>query len=138
MANQPHEISPEIRQFFDEHVEFVVAELPPQVTEFMERVPLFVEDYPSPQVMRKMRIRHPANLLGLYSGVPLIERSVDQTRMMSDVIHIYRLGILSQSRSRDGGFDETELRRQIRKTILHEYGHHVGLSERELRQLGYG
>ena len=101
MANQPHEISPEIRQFFDEHVEFVVAELPQQVTDFMERVPLFVEDYPSPQVMRKMRIRHPANLLGLYSGVPLIERSVDQTRMMSDVIHIYRLGILSSSQVED-------------------------------------
>jgi predicted Zn-dependent protease with MMP-like domain len=138
MANQPREISPEIRQYFDEHVEFVVAELPQQVTEFMERVPLFVEDYPSPQVMRKMRIRHPANLLGLYSGVPLIERSVDQTRMMSDVIHIYRLGILTASRSRAGSINEAELRKQIRKTILHEYGHHVGLDERELRERGYG
>jgi predicted Zn-dependent protease with MMP-like domain len=101
-------------------------------------VPLFVEDYPSPQVMREMRIRHPANLLGLYSGVPLIKRSVDQTRMMSDVIHIYRLGILNSSRSRLGSINEAELRKQIRKTILHEYGHHVGLNERDLRELGYG
>jgi predicted Zn-dependent protease with MMP-like domain len=138
MANERREISPEIRQYFDEHVEFVVAELPQQVTDFMERVPLFVEDFPSPQVMRKMRIRHPANLLGLYSGVPLIDRSVDQTRMMSDVIHIYRLGILTASRSRTGSINEAELRKQIRKTILHEYGHHVGLDERELRELGYG
>ena len=138
MANQPREISPEIRQSFDEHVEFVVGELPQQVKDFMEGVPLFVEDYPSPQVMRKMRIRHPANLLGLYSGVPLIERSVDQTRMMSDVIHIYRLGILTSSRSRSGSINEAELRKQIRKTILHEYGHHVGLNERDLRDLGYG
>ena len=138
MANQPHEISPEIRQFFDEHVEFVVAELPQEVTDFMERVPLFVEDYPSPQVMRTMRIRHPANLLGLYSGVPLIERSADQTRMMSDVIHIYRLGIIVSSRSRNGAIDEAQLSKQIRKTILHEYGHHVGLNEQELRDLGYG
>jgi predicted Zn-dependent protease with MMP-like domain len=101
-------------------------------------VPLFVEDFPSQDVMRRMRIRHPANLLGLYSGVPLIERSVEQTRMMSDVIHIYRLGILSSSRSRNGSNDEAELSRQIRKTILHEYGHHVGLNEKELRDLGYG
>ena len=43
MANQPREISPEIRQFFDEHVEFVVAELPQQVKDFMEKVPLDAE-----------------------------------------------------------------------------------------------
>jgi predicted Zn-dependent protease with MMP-like domain len=138
MANRPQEISSEIRQFFDEHVELVLAELPPEVTEFMEHVPLFVEDYPSPDVMRRMRIRHPSHLYGLYTGVPLIKRSVDQSGVMSDVIHIYRLGILGLARQRDGGFDETELRKQIRRTILHEYGHHVGLTERDLRRLGYG
>jgi predicted Zn-dependent protease with MMP-like domain len=138
MAKEPRELRPELRQFFDEQVELVLAELPQQVKDFMDEVPLFVEDYPSADVMRRMRIRHPANLLGLYSGVPLMERSVEQTRRMPDVIHIYRLGILRSSRSRDGSFDESELRRQIRKTILHEYGHHVGLTERDLRELGYG
>ena len=34
--------------------------------------------------------------------------------------------------------DEVDLRKQIRKTILHEYGHHVGLTEHDLRKLGYG
>jgi predicted Zn-dependent protease with MMP-like domain len=138
MTNRPHEITPEIRQFFDEHVEFVVAELPREVTEFMEHVPLFVEDFPSQDVMRRMRIRHPSHLYGLYTGIPLIKRSVDQSGVMSDVIHIYRLGILGLARQRDGGFDEAELRKQIRRTILHEYGHHVGLTERDLRRLGYG
>jgi predicted Zn-dependent protease with MMP-like domain len=138
MANQPREISPEIRHFFDEHVEFVVAELPQQVKDFMEKVPLVVEDYPSQEVMRRMRIRHPSHLYGLYTGVPLIKRSVDQSVVMSDVIHIYRLGILGLARKRDGGFDQAKLRHQIRKTILHEYGHHVGLTERDLRELGYG
>jgi predicted Zn-dependent protease with MMP-like domain len=138
MANRPREISAEIRQFFDEHVEFVVAELPQQVKEFMEEVPLVVEDYPSPQVMREKRIRHPAHLLGLYTGIPLIKRSVDHSGVMSDVIHIFRLGILGLARRRDGGFDESKLREQIRRTILHEYGHHVGLTERDLRELGYG
>ncbi len=138
MANSLPEISPENRQFFDEHVEFVVAELPQQVKDFMEEVPLVVEDYPSPQVMRRMRIRHPSHLYGLYTGVPLIKRSVDQSGVISDVIHIYRLGILGLARKRDGKFDIDKLRFQIRKTILHEYGHHVGLTERDLRDLGYG
>jgi predicted Zn-dependent protease with MMP-like domain len=138
MANQPRQITLEIRQFFDEHVEFVVAELPQQVRDFMENVPLVVEDYPSREVMRRMRIRHPSHLYGLYTGVPLIQRSVDQSGVMSDVINIYRLGILGLARKREGGFDEAELRKQIRRTILHEYGHHVGLTERDLRELGYG
>jgi predicted Zn-dependent protease with MMP-like domain len=128
----------EDRQFFDEHLEVVLAELPQQVKDFMEEVPMVVEDYPSREVMRRMRIRHRSHLCGLYTGVPLIKRSIEHSGIMSDVIHIYRLGIMSQARTRDGGFDEAELRKQIRKTILHEYGHHVGLSERDLRKLGYG
>jgi predicted Zn-dependent protease with MMP-like domain len=128
----------ELRQLFDEQVEVVLKDLPQQVTDFMKEVPLVVEDYPSREVMRRMKIRHPAHLYGLYTGIPLIKRSVDNWGVMSDVVNIYRLGILSQSRARDGGFDEAELRNQIRRTILHEYGHHVGLSERDLRELGYG
>jgi predicted Zn-dependent protease with MMP-like domain len=88
--------------------------------------------------MRRMRIRHPSHLFGLYTGIPLPKRSVDQSGVMPDVIHIYRLGILTASRSRSGSINEAELRKQIRKTILHEYGHHVGLNERDLRDLGYG
>jgi predicted Zn-dependent protease with MMP-like domain len=131
-------VKPEIRELFDEQLELVLPELPEQVQAFMDHVPLVVEDYPSREVMRQMRIRRPADLCGLYTGIPLIKRSVDHSGTPSDVIHIYRLGILSMARSRAGKFDEAELRNQIRRTILHEYGHHVGLSERELRALGYG
>jgi predicted Zn-dependent protease with MMP-like domain len=128
----------ELRRLFDEQVEVVLAELPQQVHDFMNDVPMVVEDYPSREVMQRMRIRHPAHLYGLYTGIPLIKRSVDNWGVPSDVVYIYRLGILSKSRARDGGFDEIELRNQIRRTILHEYGHHVGLTERDLRELGYG
>jgi predicted Zn-dependent protease with MMP-like domain len=131
-------MKPELRALFDEHLELVLAELPQQVKEFMEKVPLVVEDYPSDEVMQRMRVRHPSHLCGLYTGIPLIKRSVNDWGVLSDQIHIYRLGIMSQSRSRAGGFDETEMRNQIRKTILHEYGHHVGLTERDLREFGYG
>jgi predicted Zn-dependent protease with MMP-like domain len=131
-------MNPELRSLFDEQVELVLAELPKQVLDFMKDVPLVVEDYPSREVMQRMKIRHPAHLYGLYTGIPLIKRSVTNSGVPSDVVNIYRLGILSKSRARGGGFDEAELRNQIRRTILHEYGHHVGLTERDLRELGYG
>jgi predicted Zn-dependent protease with MMP-like domain len=128
----------ELRRIFDEQVELVLADLPQQVKDFMERVPLVVEDYPSDRVMRRLRIRHPAHLYGLYTGIPLNKRSIEQSGVPSDVINIYRLGLLYTARSREGGVDEEKLRTQIRRTILHEYGHHVGLTERDLRELGYG
>ena len=85
-----------------------------------------------------LRVRHPAHWYGLYTGIPLNKRSVEQSGVPSDVIHIYRLGILSSSRRRGGSFDEARLKEQIRRTILHEYGHHVGMTEQDLRELGYG
>ena len=128
----------ESRQLFDEQLEQVLPELPEQVQKFMNDVPLVVEDYPSPEIMRQMRVRHRSALCGLYTGIPLIKRSVNLSGVPSDVIHIYRLGILCQAGARRGQLDKAELRKQIRFTILHEYGHHVGLTERDLRELGYG
>lgn len=128
----------ELRGLFDAQLEQVIAELPEQVRALIDRVPMLVEDYPSPEVMKRMGIRHRAMLMGLYTGIPLTERSVDQSGVPSDVIHIYREGIFHQSRSCGGRINEASLRKQIRKTILHEYGHHHGLSERDLRELGYG
>jgi predicted Zn-dependent protease with MMP-like domain len=128
----------EQRAKFDEQLEQVLTELPQQVKDFMDDVPLVVEDYPSREIMRRMRVRHRSHLCGLYTGIPLLHRSVNHSGVPSDMIHIYRLGILCQAGSRRRAIDEAELRNQIRRTILHEYGHHVGLTERDLRKLGYG
>ena len=131
-------MNPTLRDYFDEQLGAVLLELPEQVRQFMNQVPLVVEEYPSREVMRRTRVRHRSALCGLYTGIPLTERSINHSGVPSDVIHIYRQGILSQSCRPGGGIDEQELRRQIRFTILHEYGHHVGLSEHDLRSLGYG
>jgi predicted Zn-dependent protease with MMP-like domain len=131
-------MKPELREIFDRQLERVLPELPQQVRDFMENVPLVVEDYPSPEMMRRVGVRHRSALCGLYTGIPLNRRSINDWGVPSDVIHIFRQGILSQSRSPGGSIDDEELRKQIRFTILHEYGHHVGLTERDLRALGYG
>ena len=51
-------MSPEIREAFDQQLEIVLPELPQQVRSFMNDVPLVVEDYPSDEIMRRMRVRH--------------------------------------------------------------------------------
>ena len=125
------------RQQFDEQLDRVMAELPPLIHELIERVPLHVEDYPSDRVMDDMHIRYRDDLCGLYTGIPIGQRSIMLSGNLPDVVTIYREGILRASADRQGRISPARLRRQIRITILHELGHHHGLTEKDLRELGY-
>ncbi len=126
-----------LRDYFDEQLEAVLDVLPPQVHALLEETPLIVEDYPAPQILRQMGIRRRDDLCGLYTSVPLTERSIEHGGVLSDVIHVFREGVLGLATRRDGRIDQEELRRQIRITILHELGHHHGLDEEDLEALGY-
>ena len=79
------------------------------------------------------------------AGIPLTERSVNDSGVLPEVIHLFREGIVDEA----GGWDEDEdddgpfggeeaVRREIRITLLHEIGHHFGLDEDDLERLGYG
>lgn len=127
----------QLRKHFDKQLQQVLPQLPQRVQQLLHEVPLYVEDHPSRQLMRKLRVRRRDSLCGLYTGIPLTQRSVDQDAVLSDVIHIFREGILAMAADEYGQLDQEELRRQIRITILHELGHHHGLSEEELASLGY-
>lgn len=126
------------RQHFDEQVDKVLATLPPQIHELLERVPMHVEDYPSEDVMDNRRVRYRDDLCGLYTGIPLTERSIQHSGTLPDVITIYREGILRAAADRKGRVSNDRLREEIRITILHELGHHHGLTEDDLREMGYG
>jgi len=62
----------------------------------------------------------------------LTRRHVDVPYRYPDRIVIYQRNIERSCRTRE------RMVRQIRRTVLHEVGHHFGLSERQLRDLGYG
>ena len=112
--------------------------MPPQIHELLEQVPMHVEDYPSDEVMHDRRVRYRDDLCGLYTGIPLTHKSIEHSGTLPDVITIYREGILRAAADRQGRVRIDRLREQIRITILHELGHHHGLTEAELRELGYG
>ncbi len=130
-------MDPDIRQSFDRHMDEVLKEMPEQVHRLLDEVTMYVEDHPSREVMHRLRIRHRDQLCGLYTGIPLGRRSIEQSGILSDAVHIYREGIRALATDRRGHIDEQELRRQIRLTVLHELGHHFGMDEEELRKLGY-
>ena len=126
------------RRRFDEQLEWVLARMPPLIRALIEKVPLHVEDYPSDEVMDRLGVRYIDDLCGLYTGIPIGEKSVAHSLTLPDVVTVYREGILTASADRRGRITTERLREQIRVTILHELGHHHGLTEEELRRLGYG
>jgi predicted Zn-dependent protease with MMP-like domain len=131
-------MNPHTRRRFDLQVERVLAELPPLIHDLLEKVPLHVEDHPSEEVMERRGVAYLDELCGLYTGIPLGERSILHSGTLPDVVTIYREGILTAASDRQGRIRVKELRKQIRITILHELGHHHGMTEKELRALGYG
>jgi predicted Zn-dependent protease with MMP-like domain len=127
-----------LRRRFDDQVERVLAEMPPLVHDLLEKVPLHVEDHPSEEVMDARGVEYLDDLCGLYTGIPLTERSIEHSGTLPDVVTIFREGILTAASDPDGRIRGERLREEIRITILHELGHHHGLTEQDLRDLGYG
>jgi len=117
---------------FAELVEQALEEVPDEFSQFLEEVPIEVCDRPTPRQLESARIGPRGLLLGLYHGRPRTARGVEDSGAMPDVIFIFQEPIQQVCR------DEQELVRQVRKTVLHEIGHHFGLGESDLQRLGYG
>ena len=115
-----------------------MEELPPLVHELIEKVPLHVEDYPSADVMAKTGVRHRSQLCGLFTGIPITDRSIQHSGTLPDVVTVYREGIMAMATDAYGRIRTDRLREEIRVTILHELAHFHGLDEDELQDLGYG
>lgn len=126
------------RDRFDALLEEVLSALPAELRRRLEEVPVVVEDSPTRQDLRRVGVRRRDALCGLYTGIPLTHRSVQHSGTLPDVIRIFRRGILAAATDARGPVTHRALRRQIRFTILHEIGHHFGLSEADLRRYGYG
>lgn len=115
-----------------------MAEMPALVHALLEKVPLHVEDHPSEEIMDDRGVEYIDDLCGLYTGIPITDRSIWHSGTLPDTVTIYREGILSAAADDEGHIRSDRVREEIRITILHELGHHHGLTEEELDQLGYG
>jgi predicted Zn-dependent protease with MMP-like domain len=127
------------RDDFDRQVERVLARLPQHVLRLLNEVPLHVEDKPPKRLMQELRMEDGEELCGFFSGVPFGERNVfDSAVPLPSSITIFRRGIIAEARAEFGKVSVSELRRQIRITILHELAHLHGMDENEITEIGYG
>ena len=116
------------REDFEELVAEALDSIPPELAGYMENVVVVVEDWPRPG----QQPGQGGTLLGLYEGVSLPRRSpLSYQNVMPDRITIFRVPHLRLARDRD------QLRHRVATTVVHEVGHHFGISDQRLAELGW-
>lgn len=115
---------------FERLVEEALADLPPQFSELLQNIAVVVEEEPSDDDLDVLGEHDDHDehdeLLGIYRGVALTERTHDMLPMLPDQIAIFRGPINRIARTR------REAVREIRDTVIHELGHYFGLHDDDM------
>ncbi len=106
------------------------AGIPSTLRRHVNDVIIRVDDFPDDETMEEMECESPFDLLGLYRGVDLSRRSVLDTPQDVDMIYLYRRPILDYWC--ETGEDLTHL---VRHVLIHEIGHHFGLSDDDMERI---
>jgi len=117
---------------FGQLVDQALEGIPEQFRPYLENVIIDVQPLPNPTLLRSVGIDDPHDLLGIYMGRPMTEKSVEEGHPLPDRVILFQKNIEACARTRQELIDE------IRTTVLHEIGHHFGLDEDDLEELGYG
>jgi predicted Zn-dependent protease with MMP-like domain len=104
--------------------------LPAPFSDSLGDIVLLVEDFADDDTLAAMGIEEPFDLTGLYEGVPLTERSVEQSGTLPDRIRLFRRPLLDEWAS-----GEDTLEHLIAHVLIHEVGHHFGLSDDDMHAL---
>lgn len=115
---------------FHRMVQRVSDTLPTQVQALLNNVAIVVKDEPTDR-QRSELASASRDIFGLYQGVPMIERG-GGNMLLPDQITIFAGPLTRYTRS------NAELEEQIRVTLLHEIGHHLGFDESGVERLGLG
>jgi predicted Zn-dependent protease with MMP-like domain len=109
----------------------VLARLPALFTVHLDGVLLVVEDFADEETLRTMGLADAFELTGIYEGVPLGEKHSALSGTMPDRIRLFRSPILDEWIARG---DET-LEHLVAHVLIHEVGHHFGLSDADIEAL---
>jgi len=109
------------RHQFEREVDRVIEGLPEWVLEEVDNLIVVVEDEPGEEE---------GDLLGIYEGASLAEREDYWGALPDRIVSFYRPHL-------ELGLPEDELREEIRKTVLHELAHHLGIDDERLTELGW-
>lgn len=93
-------------------------------------VALRVEDFPTEDVLNELELESPFDILGLYSGVSLQQKSVSHAAHQPDMVFLYRRPILDYWAEHDESLGDL-----VTHVLIHEIGHHMGLSDEDIEAI---
>jgi predicted Zn-dependent protease with MMP-like domain len=110
--------------------EEVLAAIPAPLRRAAGNVAVQVTDFADDEVLDDMELDSPFDLMGLYQGVAMTERSVSHPQPEPDMVFLYRRPLLDYWC--ETGADLAEV---VRYVLIHEIGHHFGYSDDEMDAL---
>ena len=115
---------------FEKLIEEGLTLIPEEIRSRISNVQLVIEAEPSDELLDELGVPPDETLFGLYTGVPLTERTVEYSALPDRII-IFRRPLLEE-------FDNPlEIRREVARTVIHEGAHHFGIDEDRLAELGW-
>ncbi len=112
---------------FQEIVDEVVDNLPEEFAQQLSNVEIIAQAWPTQEELQSVKARHGTILFGLYQGVPKTKRR-NYNAAVPDKILIFAGPIIKAF-----GSSLDAVKKQVRNTVLHEIGHHFGMSEEQIR-----
>ena len=107
-----------------------MARLPEPFASHLRDVVLQVDEYADDALLAELGIDHPLDLSGVYEGIPIGQRSVETSGTMPDRIRLFRQAILAEWAEDGEPFEHL-----VRHILIHEVGHHFGLSDEDMHML---
>jgi predicted Zn-dependent protease with MMP-like domain len=105
----------------------VFRHLPKKFRDLCADLVIQVDDFPSDEVLRAMRLRSEFDLLGLFQGVGLPFRAESAPVQMPNMIWLYRRPILDYWTEHDEALGAI-----VKHVLIHEIGHHFGLTDADM------
>ena len=107
-----------------------LAKLPAEFRAHLGDVVIRVEDFADEATLEEMGVEDAFDLTGLYRGRPLGDKSSSDSGALPDMISLYRRPILDE-------WTETgvSLEALVTHVLVHEVGHHFGLSDADMHAL---
>ena len=104
--------------------------LPEPFAGHLREVVLLVEDFADDATLKALDIEEPFDLTGIYEGIPITDRSVEHSGTLPDRIRLFRRPILDEWAA-----GEDSLEHLVAHVLVHEVGHHFGLSDEDMHRL---
>jgi len=113
---------------FERLVERALAALPAQAQQLLEQVAIVIEDEPDVDQLDEHGMDAGDTLYGRYEGTPIVEWGADSVPFPNKIT-LFRLPL------EEDFADPDDLADEVRRTVLHELGHHVGIDDHRLAEL---